>query len=105
MKKEFMYVAGNGNAIKVNLTLATSSILWCYKGLYGLIPFVRIQNALEHWKDLHTDANDDTPMGCFYWHDVIPVPLQIANALLGEDKDDKCTYRGKDSPNTSGTDS
>lgn len=100
MIKEFTYVTGNGNAIKVNLAQVTSSILWCYRGLYGLIPFAKIQNAREHWKDLHTSANDDIPTACFYWHDVIPVSPQIANALLGEDKDDKCTYRGKDSPNT-----
>lgn len=75
-------------------------ILWNNKGLYGLIPFAKIQNAFENWNNTHIGSTA-IPHHKFYWHDVIKISPQIANALLGEDKDDKCTYRGKESPKSS----
>ena len=90
-----MYVEANTVSIKINLAEITLPILWNNNGQYGLIPFARIQNDLEFCKDM---GEKNGSMGTYNWHDVIPVSPQIANALLGEDKNDKCTYRGKSSP-------
>ncbi len=100
MKKEFHHIIINGPVLNVNLEQVRHSILWSSMGRYGLIPFAKIQNVLEHWKDMHTET-DVVSIGKFYWHDVILVPPQIANALLGEDKDNKCTYNSKGSTNGS----
>ena len=94
MKKEFSYTCVGGVGIRVHLMCATSPILWNKEGLFGLISLAKIHNALKHFKDLHQDP-ELLPVIDFYWQDVIPVSSQIANALLGEDKDDKCVYKDK----------
>lgn len=94
IKKEFEYVGLDASLITIRLDNINCSILWNNKGRYGLIPFAKIQNALEIWKDKHENI-DVRPRETFSWAGVIPVPPQIANALLGEDKDDKCTYNSK----------
>lgn len=99
MKKEFHYFCINKLEIILLLNHVEHPILWNNNGQYGLIPFARIQNALENWKNVHD--KDIVPSEQFDWCDVIKISPQIANALLGEDKDDKCTYRGKDSSDTS----
>ena len=100
MEIKITYIHLDTTMITLRLDNINCPILWNNKGQYGLIPFARIYNALENWKDRHFSIGL-LPKGVFNWRDVIPVSPQIANALLGEDKDDKCTYRGKSSP-TSG---
>lgn len=101
MKKEFEYIVHGGIDLRLKLELITSSILWKRNGLFGLIPFARIQNALECWKDSLLGIPGGTPMADFHWPDTIKVSPQIANALLGDDKDDKCTYNSKSSTDRS----
>lgn len=96
MKKEFEYTCIAAIGIKVNLICATSPILWNNEGRFGLIPLARIQNAFENWKDTHIGSTL-VPVAKFYWSETIKISPQIANALLGEDKDDKCTYNSKGS--------
>ena len=91
--KRFNYSCIDGDIIRLRLDKITMPILWNHKGIYGLIPFARIKNALELWKDNLLSTCGGTPMADFNWPDVIPVSPQIANALLGDDKDDKCTYK------------
>lgn len=96
-RQSFIYIDVDTDSVQLNLEYVIFPVLWNHKGQYGLIPFPRIQNALENWKDTHVGSTEK-PKGMFYWHkDLIYVSPQIANALLGEDKDDKCTYNGKSS--------
>lgn len=101
MNIEIIYVDYKTESILLDLDYVDCPVLWNKKGLFGLIPLAKIKNKLEHWKDLDMSGGEDAPIGMFYWRDVIPVSPQIANALLGEDKDDKCTYKGKGGPKSS----
>ncbi|HDY68728.1 MAG TPA: hypothetical protein ENH85_13185 [Candidatus Scalindua sp.] len=94
MKKEFVYITSGAKTLRIYLLKTTSSILWKRNGLFSLIPFSRIQNALDNWNDLHGDS-ELIPEGIFHWRETIHITPKVANALLGEDKDDKCVYKDK----------
>ncbi len=91
---KFILINENIPSVHLDLEYITTPILWCNKGIYGLIPLARIYNALENWKDINTGSTKK-PTGVFYWHNTVKVPPQIAATLLCKDKNDKCTYRGK----------
>lgn len=90
--KTFTYIVSSDEFIRVPAQYATeskSAILWNKNGLFGLIPFAKIQNLYDSFK------GEYCTMLCLAWQGTISCSSTVARLLLGEDEDDQCTYGTK----------
>lgn len=88
--RQFTYVICADKFISLPLQYCKESktaILWNYKGLFGLIPYAKIQNA-------YINNQNITPIShTFFWKDVFPVHIPVAKLFLCENENYQCTYR------------
>lgn len=81
--KQFYYIEHPCDRLQTGAIGKIIPILWCNKGLYGILPIEKVENMIQLMQDKqHIPILENFSTGGFHWDEVEIIDPSLARLLL-----------------------